>query len=80
MAFDQSKYGYLIRKSGFKMPTVFSITAAGSIQRQRIEKIIEQHGGTVDESYHEIIYSGVDNATNSLIFSQAMKEKLVRLI
>lgn len=72
-------YDYLIRKN-LNNTTTFSIPPAGSIQRQHIEKIIEQHGCVVLDSYNEVVYHCADSYLAAMIYSECNAANLIRRI
>ena len=70
-------YDYLIRKPPAQQ-TTFSISPAGSIQRQKIEKIIEKHGFEVVESYNDVVYNCSDIYEAVMIYSECNAAGLIR--
>lgn len=74
-----NNYDYLIRKPPAQQ-TTFSIPPAGSIQRQRIEKVIESHGYDVVDSYDQVVYSCSDSFIAAMIYSECNYVGLIRRI
>lgn len=73
-------YDYLIRDNPIRTNSSVSISPAGSIQRQRIEKIIEQHGCEVVDSYNEVVYHCADSYLAAMIYSECNAANLIRRI
>lgn len=74
-----NNYDYLIRKPATQQ-TTFSIPPAGSIQRQRCEKIIESHGYEVIDSYNDVVYNCSDSYEAAMIYSECNAAGLIRRI
>lgn len=74
-----NKYEYLIRKP-FVPDSKHYLYPAGSIQRQRIEKVIEQHGCEVVESWDNVVYNCPDSYKAAMIFSECSAAGLLRRI
>lgn len=74
-----NNYDYMIRKPSTPQ-TTNSIFPAGSIQRQRIEKIIERNGYEVVDSYDAVKYDCSDSYKAAMIFSECNAAGLIRRI
>lgn len=74
-----NNYDYMIRKPSTPQ-TTNSIFPAGSIQRQRIEKVIESHGYDVIDSYNDVVYNCTDSYLAAMIYSECNTAGLIRRI